>query len=368
MNRTEKVRQNRKTRWTNTQLGRLTAVFLLLPMILMLSACQADNKTRKEMQNSSKTEFFAMDTYITITVYGENAEKGLSLAKDRFSELEKLWSVTDENSEIYAVNHANGQPVTVSKDTADILAFTLDMAGRTNGALEATIYPVLTAWGFTTGKNQIPPDEKIKELLNEVGYSKVHQNGNTVQLPDGMMLDLGAVGKGYAGDVITELMKENGITSALLDIGGNIQAIGAKPDGNDWRLGIRDPFGEGNVGVLNVCDAAVVTSGSYERYFVGEDGKQYGHILDPATGYPAESGLMSVAVIAKEGKLCDALSTSLFVMGLDEATDYWRQNGGFEMIFITESGEIYLTEGVESSFALDSYHSNMKVHVIDYEK
>ena len=164
MNRTEKARQNRKTRWTNTQLCRLTSVFLLLPMILMLSACQVDNKTGKEIQNS-KTEFFAMDTYITITVYGENVEKGLSLAKDRFAELEKLWSVTDENSEIYAVNHANGQPVTVSKDTADILAFTLDMAGRTNGALEPTIYPVLTAWGFTTGKNQIPPDEKIKELF-----------------------------------------------------------------------------------------------------------------------------------------------------------------------------------------------------------
>lgn len=182
------------------------------------------------------------------------------------------------------------------------------------------------------------------------------------------MLDLGAVGKGYAGDVIAELLRENGVTSALLDIGGNIQAIGSKTDGSDWRLGIRDPFGEGNVGVLSVSDKAVVTSGSYERYFIGEDGKQYGHIIDPSTGYPAESGLMSAAVIAKEGKLCDALSTSLFVMGLDKAADYWRGNKNFDMILITEDGEIYITEGIKDSFSLDSYHNTMKVHVIDYEE
>lgn len=136
----------------------------------------------------------------------------------------------------------------------------IGMADRTNGALEPTIYPILTAWGFTTGGHQVPSDKKIKELLNKVGYSKVIQKENTVQLPDGMMLDLGAVGKGCAGDIIAGMLRENGISSALLDIGSsNIQVIGGKPDGSDWRLGLRDPFGEGNVGVLTVRDAAVVT-------------------------------------------------------------------------------------------------------------
>lgn len=342
---------------------RRTGLAFIIAVILCLTACSGQS------QPTEKTEsFFAMDTYITFIAYGENAETVLSQAKDRMMALEQLWSVTDAHSEIYAVNHANGQPVTVSGETAELLSFVLDMAKKTNGALDPTIYPVLLAWGFTIDEKRIPSAEELAELSERTGYEKVMQNGTAVQLPEGMMLDLGAVGKGYAGDVIVELLKGNGITSALLDIGGNIQAIGAKPDGSDWRLGIRDPFGEGNVGVLRVRDTAVVTSGSYERYFVGEDGKQYGHIMDPSTGYPAESGLVSVVVIAKEGKLCDALSTSLFVMGLDQATEYWRQNGGFDMLLITETGEIYLTEGIRNSFSLDSYHSNMKVHVIEYEK
>lgn len=335
----------------------LTAVFMCL------TAC-----SNQSQQEEKKESFFAMNTYITFTAYGDNVESVLSQAKDKFTALEQLWSVTDEHSEIYAVNHAGGQPITVSNDTAEILAFALEMADKTNGALEPTIYPILTAWGFTAEENRIPSNDEIKGLLNKIGYDKVVLNENAVQLPEGMMLDLGAVGKGYAGDIITELLKEHGITSALLDIGGNIQAVGTKPDGSDWRLGIRDPFGEGNVGVLTVQDMAVVTSGSYERYFIGEDGKQYGHIIDPSTGYPAESGLASVTVIAKEGKLCDALSTSLFVMGLDRAADYWRQNGGFDMLLITEKGEIYLTEGIKDRFFPDSYHTDMKVHVIAYEE
>lgn len=309
-----------------------------------------------------------MDTYITFTAYGENAESALSQAKEKVLELEQLWSVTDEHSEIYAVNHAGGQEVTVSRETAEILSFALDMAGRTGGALEPTIYPVLRSWGFTSNENRIPTKEEIAERLNTVGYDKVNQNGNKVQIPKEMMWNFGAVGKGYAGDGVVGLLKKNGITSALLDIGGNIQAIGLKPDGSEWRLGIRNPFGEGNVGVLCVRDWAVVSSGNYERYFVGEDGRTYGHIIDPSTGYPAESGLISAVVISEEGKLCNALSTALFVMGLDQATDYWRQNGGFDMLLITGDGEIYLTEGIRDSFSLNSYYNHRNVNVIEYEK
>lgn len=342
---------------------------IFLSFSLLLCGCSVNSNSNTESGGAEESKkFFAMNTYMTFTAYGENAETALAEAKDRISALEQLWSVTDEHSEIYAINHAGGQPVTVSNDTAEILAFALEMADKTNGALEPTIYPVLTAWGFTTDENRVPSNDEIKGLLNKIGYDKVLLNENAVQLPEGMMLDLGAVGKGYAGDIITELLKEHGITAALLDIGGNIQVIGTKPDGGDWRLGIRDPFGEGNVGVLNVQDTAVVTSGSYERYFVGEDGKQYGHIINPSTGYPAESGLASVTVISKEGKLCDAFSTSLFVMGLDRAADYWRQNGGFDMLLITEKGEIYLTEGIKDRFFLDSYHTDMKIHVIAYEE
>ena len=318
-------------------------------------------------QSEATTELFAMDTYITMTAYGRNAETALTEAEERLTELEQLWSVTDPDSDIYAVNHGEGKPVSVSEETARLLSFALQMAEETDGALEPTIYPVLTAWGFTAEENRIPSDAEITELLKNVGYERILLESNSVQLDNGMMLDLGAVGKGYAGDLAAQVLQENGITSALLDFGGNIQTIGTKPDGSLWRLGLRDPFSGGTLGVLEISNMAVVTSGNYERYFIGEDGKQYGHIINPATGCPAESGLVSVTIIAGEGRLCDALSTSLFVMGPDRAAEYWKQHRDFDMILITENGEIYLTEGVMNAFTLDSYHSNMKVNVVEYE-
>ena len=315
-------------------------------------------------QSEATTELFAMDTYITMTAYGRDTEMALTEAANRLTELEQLWSVTDPDSDIYAVNHSDGQPVSVSEESAALLSFTLQMAEETDGALEPTIYPVLTAWGFTTDENRIPSDAEITELLKNVGYERIQLKNTTVQVNNHMMLDLGAVGKGYAGDLAAQVLKENGITSALLDLGGNIQAIGAKPDGSPWRLGLRDPFSDGTLGVLEISNQAVVTSGAYERYFIGEDGIRYGHIIDPTTGHPAESGLASVTVIADEGRLCDALSTSLYVMGTERAIEYWQQHQNFEMLLITENGEIYLTDGIVDSFTLDSDNGNMTVHVL----
>lgn len=306
-----------------------------------------------------------MDTYMTFTAYGTDAEPVILAAEDKIREMEELWSVTDKNSDVYAVNHSSGQTVTVDWKTAELLSFALDMAEETNGALEPTIYPVLTAWGFTTGENRVPAETELAELLEKVGYDKVELNNDQIQMEPGGMIDLGAVGKGYAGDEAAQILRERGITAALLDIGGNIQAIGTKPDGSDWRVGLKDPFSGGVLGIIQVSDVAVVTSGNYERFFIGEDGKVYGHIIDPATGHPVENGIASVSVIASEGKLCDALSTALFVMGLENAQDYWRQRRNFEMILIMEDGDIYLTEGIRDSFSLNSEYRNMKINVID---
>jgi len=302
---------------------------------------------------------------MTFTAYGTDAEPAILAAEDKIRELEELWSVTDKNSDVYAVNHSSGQTVTVDWKTAELLSYALDMAEETNGALEPTIYPVLTAWGFTTGENRVPAETELAELLEKVGYDKVELNNDQIQMEPGGMIDLGAVGKGYAGDEAAQILRERGITAALLDIGGNIQAIGTKPDGSDWRVGLKDPFSGGVLGIIQVSDVAVVTSGNYERFFIGEDGKVYGHIIDPATGHPVENGIASVSVIASEGKLCDALSTALFVMGLENAQDYWRQRRNFEMILIMEDGDIYLTEGIRDSFSLNSEYRNMKINVID---
>nr|WP_294465340.1 FAD:protein FMN transferase [uncultured Sellimonas sp.] len=338
-----------------------TAAMLLL-CALSLSACrEAGNASG---QAEADREFFAMDTYMTFTAYGEGAEKALDKAEQEIRTLESEWSATDEHSEIYAVNHSGGNPVTLSEDTADVVRFALEMAQETGGALEPTIYPVLTAWGFTTDHNRIPGSSEIKELLGLVDYEKVQLNGQEIRLPEGMEMDLGAVGKGYAGDLAASLVEEAGVTSALLNIGGNVQTVGSKPDGSKWRLAIRSPYGEGEVGVLEVSDCAVVTSGNYERYFTGEDGKRYGHIIDPKTGYPVDNGLASVTIITDEGKMGDALSTSMFVKGLQGAQEYWKSHDGFEMIIMTEDKELYLTEGIADHFTLTDEFSNMERHVI----
>lgn len=335
---------------------------LLLPVILLsLTACSG---LRSDDMTAYSESFFAMDTYLTFTAYGANAEHALRQAEDRVAELEALWSVTDPGSDIYKVNHSGGQPVAVSDETEELVSFALEMAEDTNGALEPTIYPVLTAWGFTTEENRVPAENEIAELRECVGYDRVHMENRTLSLEAGTMLDLGAVGKGYAGDEVVQILKENGVSSALLDIGGNIQAIGTKPDGSDWRVGLKDPFSGGVLGVIRVTDEAVVTSGSYERYFIGEDGKRYGHIIDPATGYPVDNGMASVTVIAGEGKRCDALSTALFVMGRERAEDYWRQHGDFDMILVMEDRNLFVTEGIRDRFSLQSEYSDMTVSVI----
>lgn len=202
--------------------------------------------------------------------------------------------------------------------------------------------------------------------MQNVGSEKVSVEGNSVRLENGTQLDLGAIGKGAVGDEAVRILKENGIKSVLLDIGGNIQLIGNK-NGTDWRLGIRNPFGEGTAGVLEISDTAVVTSGNYERFFTDENGNIYGHIIDPSTGYPADSGLASATIVASEGKRADALSTAIFIMGLEKAIEYWRENRNFEMILISQDGEIHLTEGLAERFALNPAYGR-GVHVIGYDK
>ena len=329
-----------------------------------LTACSGGGTASPAGREPAESDLFAMDTYMKFTAYGSGAEQALERVEEEICELEARWSVTDENSEIWKADHSGGGPVELSEDTARLLEFTLDVAEKTDGALDPTIYPVLEAWGFTTDENQIPDEETLRRRLEKVGYEQVNLSGNILQLPEGVELDLGAVGKGAAGDLAAEILKEEGISSALLDIGSNMQAVGKKTDGSEWHLGIRNPFGEGVVGDLYVSDCAVVTSGNYERYFIGEDGKRYGHIIDPETGYPADNGLASATIVAPEGKAGDALSTAMFVKGLEGAADYWRTYQDFEMILVTEEEEVWITEGLEGNFRLSGEGNSMELRVI----
>ena len=327
----------------------------LLLCLLLLSGCTAQAEP-------VEATFFAMDTIMTLRVYGGD-QALLDRLQGEVLRLEGLWSVTDGDSEIFAANHALGSPVTVSEDTAALIFQALELGQDTGGALALTIRPVVQAWGFTTGEYQIPSQEELDGLLPLVDDSRVELDGTSLTLPDGAELDLGAVAKGYTGQHLARLIQEAGVTSALLDLGGNIQTVGCRPDGDPWRVAVRDPEGEGYAAVLEVEDEAVVTSGGYQRYFE-ENGVRYWHILDPATGQPARSGLSSVTIIGSDGGLCDGLSTALFVLGLEGAADYWRQWGGFEAVLITDEGQVWITEGLEDRFTLTGTYAEGTVEVL----
>ena len=312
---------------------------LLLALLLALPGCAPAQPLERT--------FFAMDTVMTLRLYQGGDGSLLDRAEARVRELEAQWSVTEENSEICALNR--GGRAELSPETAELLGAALDMCRRTDGALDISTYPVLRAWGFTTGEYSVPGGEAIAALLPLVDYGRVALEAGAAALPPGMEIDLGSVAKGYTGDALAALLKQGGADSALLDLGGNIQAVGSKPDGSPWRVAIRDPAGDGNIGVVEVADQAVVTSGGYERYFE-EDGVRYWHIIDPATGWPARSGLASVTVVGESGLLCDGLSTALFVMGREGALEHWRQHRDFEAVLVSEDGSVTITAGLEERF------------------
>ena len=318
---------------------RMKRAFALLLALLLPYGCAPAQPLERT--------FFAMDTVMTLRLYEGGDENTLDQAEARVRELEGLWSVTDGASEISTLNHDGSAEL--SPETADLLRTALGMCERTGGALDISTYPILRAWGFTTGEYAVPEEEEIAALLPMVDYTQVMQDGTCASLPEGMEIDLGSVAKGCAGWRLAHLLKENGVTSALLDLGGNIQTVGAKPDGSPWRVAIRNPAGEGNVGVVEVVDQAVVTSGGYERYFE-EDGVRYWHIIDPKTGAPARSGLASVTVVGESGLLCDGLSTALFVMGREGALEHWRQHRDFEAVLVSEDGSVTITAGLEGRF------------------
>ena len=329
----------------------------LLSAAFLLTGCSG-----APAQEPESATFFAMDTAMDFTVYGDAAL--LDEAETLIGSLEEQVSVTDEHSDIYAIDHTGSG--SLSGNAAELMEQALELCRRTGGALDISVYPIVRAWGFTTGSYQIPDEETIQSLLPLVDYTQIQYDAATgvVTLPEGMEIDLGSVAKGYAGQLAAQMLRNSGVESALLNLGGNVQTVGAKPDGSPWKIGIKDPQGEDAMMVLSVEDQAVVTSGGYERYFE-QDGQTYWHVMDPSTGHPADSGLISVTIVGDEGVVCDGLSTALFVMGLEKAADLWAQSCDFEAVFVTASGEVYITEGLRDRFALTEQYADTPVSVIE---
>lgn len=343
--------------------GRLS---LLLAGVLaagaVLTGCGGEQKV-----SSQSSQVFAMDTVMLLTVYGDQAQQGLDQAEQTIQKLEKLWSATDENSEIWALNHSGGNWVELSEDTREILSRGLELCALTDGALDLTAYSAVQAWGFPTGAYRVPDETELEQLVGTIDYTQVELDDNQARLPEDMSLDLGAVAKGRLGEVLSQDLKELGVTSALLELGGNIQTVGTKPDGSRWRVGIQDPNSQegGYLAIVEVADQAVVTSGDYQRYFE-QDGQTYCHIMDPATAAPADSGVDSVSIVGSDGTVCDALSTALFVMGEEKGSQFWKDHPelDFEAIFVSQDGTIAVTEGLEEHFTLADGYQDREVTVI----
>ena len=317
-----------------TALKNKTALFLCVCLLLLSCGC-----TRAER---IETSFFAMDTIMQITAYG-GSDGALAEARDVIEGLDAALDATDSQSTLSLLRNGDAVPKTILEP----LQTAKKIASATDGVLDVTLFPLSDAWGFYTKQYRVPPQTELRTLLQNRGSVSV-QDGRLV-LSDGTKLGLGSVAKGYAADCAAKTLRQNGVQGAVLALGGNVQTVGQKPDGSDWRVSVADPLQpDGTVCDLLVGETAVVTSGSYQRSFT-ENGKTYHHILDPETGAPAESGLLSVTVVCADGTTADGLSTALFILGLDRGSALWRSGEiAFDALWITDRREIFVTAGLAS--------------------
>ena len=324
---------------------------MILLCTLLLTGCGQQSASVSADAEPQSIDLFAMDTTMTLTAYGDHAEDALAGAKSEIERLDALFSISSESGDIYALNR--DYAVTLHEDTQALLKRALEVSDSTDGIFDCTIEPVMDAWGFTTQNYRVPSADELQQLLTHVDYKQVQQNGSDVSIPADVQVDLGGIAKGYTSDRIMQVFADNGVTSGIVSLGGNVQALGCKPDGSKWRVAVQDPNDEGeNFAVVEIADEAVITSGGYQRYFE-EDGATYHHIIDPRTGYPADSGVISSTIISHDGTLADGLSTSLFIMGVDDALDYWRAHSDeFDAILMDENGTVYVTDGIADRCSL----------------
>lgn len=340
---------------------RLTFTFAIL--IFILSSCSFGSLNLKD--KPFETEDFLMGTVITQRVYGSNAGIAAKEATARMKAIEQLMTINAPGGDINRLNEAAGKnAVVLSPETINLLATAKEYAQMSGGAFDVTIGPLVKAWGVFTDNPRVPPIEEIQRLKKLTDYKKLMIDAVNLtaklEIP-GQIVDVGGIAKGYAGDEVIKIYKKLGIKSAYVNLGGNVVVLGTKSDGKPWRIGIQNPRAENGIylGIVNVMDKAVVTSGDYERFFE-KDGVRYHHILDPKTGYPSDSGLISATIVTDVSMDADALSTSVFVLGLEKGMALIESLKGVEAILVTEDKEVYATEGIKSSFTFSDESKEFK--------
>lgn len=297
----------------------------------------------------AQIELYAMDTYMRMSAHGKGADKALEKAAERIRELDTRFSVSSISGEIGTLLQT-GELSEPSPELIEILTCAKTLWERTDGAYDVTAYALSRLWGFGESEQSVPSQADIERTLKEIGMEKIEFDASRVRLNGALGIDLGSVAKGFAGGEAAKILKEEGVSGALLTLGGNVVTVGEKKSGELYRIGITDPRDTSKIcGYITVGETNVVTSGKYNRYFEA-DGKKFHHIIDAETGYPAENGVASVTVICESGMWADALSTALFLLGEQGALDYYSKYGGFEAILIMDDGRIVTTEGARAIF------------------
>jgi FAD:protein FMN transferase len=327
-------------------------ISLILAMFLQVS-CSKDKNTACE------TNSFGMGTVISQKVYGNNSKKASGEVLERIKDIENTMTVNASGGDINKLNDNAGKGyVKLNHETVELLKEACDISDLSNGAFDVTVGSAVKLWGIGTENSQIPEEDMLMKLVRLINYKDVvlNESSDSAKLEkEGQKVDLGGIAKGYAGDEAIKIYKKYEVKNVLINLGGNVVAFGSKPDGEPWSVGIQDPRAENGtcIGVLKAIDKAVVTSGDYERYFE-KDGKRYHHILDPKTGKPSESGIMSVTIIADSSTSADGLSTAAFVLGLEKGMQLVKSYGNAEAIFVTANKKVYLTESIKKQFVLNN--------------
>lgn len=331
---------------------RLTLVLgaVLLVLILVIALFPLLDSVGKPYEVTT----YAMGSYVQQSVYGDNSEEAAVAAADAIQALENEISWRVSGSDVQKLNNAAGKDwVELNSDTMEILEIAQDVAERSGGAFDVTIAPISRLWDFDSERQEVPDIDTIDALLPNVGYEflRLDTEENTASLKNlDNAVDLGGVGKGAACDAAIEAYAETGAEAAIVSVGGSVGVWGQKDSGADWSIAVRDPNSDGALGALSIESGFLATSGSYEKCFT-QDGKTYHHLLDPETGYPAETGLVSVTVLCDNGARADALATACFVLGLEEGQALLESYNA-EGIFISTDNVITVTDGLQDRFTL----------------
>ena len=301
-------------------------------------------------------DIFAMDTYMTLTCYGTEAEEAIELAIDEIERLDKLWSVGNSESEVNKIN--NRSDIKLSEDSIKVIEKSRYIYNTTGGAFDITVRPLMQLWGFEKGSLNIPSEKEISDILPLCDLKKLSVNKDVLNMEKGMGIDFGGIAKGYTSSRLMEIFGDFNIKYAIVSLGGNIQCFGKKTDGSLFNIAIKNPDSgknDGLIGSVRVGGKAVITSGGYERYFTDEKtGKKYCHIIDPRTGYPAETDVQSVTIVSEDGMLADGLSTACYVMGRQGSIDYWMEHKSeFDFIILGNDNIVYVTSGISDYFETD---------------